>query len=96
MGGVNSLPTGSGVDDPVGEVSIQIDLYTHPGTGEHKVTVKGMAQHALPLRLCDCGGKPPVGSLYTSALAHGMGIQNCFSVSHQEHVEKQQMSLSSQ
>lgn len=33
--------TGSGVDDPVGEVSIHVELFTHPGTGEQKVTVKG-------------------------------------------------------
>uniref|UniRef100_A0A672J3B7 Unc-13 homolog B n=1 Tax=Salarias fasciatus TaxID=181472 RepID=A0A672J3B7_SALFA len=31
---------GSGVDKPIGEVSIQIELYTHPGNGERKVTVK--------------------------------------------------------
>lgn len=33
--------TGSGVDDPVGEVSIHVELLTHPSSGEHKVTVKG-------------------------------------------------------
>ncbi|NXA43180.1 UN13A protein, partial [Eudromia elegans] len=38
---------GSGVDDAVGEVSIHVELLTHPSTGEHKVTVKVVAASDL-------------------------------------------------
>ncbi|XP_069042117.1 protein unc-13 homolog A isoform X3 [Lepisosteus oculatus] len=38
---------GSGVDDPVGEVSIHVEIFTHPNTGEHKITVKVVAANDL-------------------------------------------------
>uniref|UniRef100_A0A803V7A6 Unc-13 homolog A n=1 Tax=Ficedula albicollis TaxID=59894 RepID=A0A803V7A6_FICAL len=38
---------GAGVDDPVGEVSIHVELLTHPSSGEHKVTVKVVAANDL-------------------------------------------------
>uniref|UniRef100_UPI003AAD262E protein unc-13 homolog B-like n=1 Tax=Centroberyx gerrardi TaxID=166262 RepID=UPI003AAD262E len=38
---------GSGVDKPIGEVNVQIDLHTHPGNGERKVTAKVVGANDL-------------------------------------------------
>uniref|UniRef100_A0A671RLZ3 Protein unc-13 homolog B-like n=1 Tax=Sinocyclocheilus anshuiensis TaxID=1608454 RepID=A0A671RLZ3_9TELE len=44
---IKTFVTTQGSIDLLGEVSIQIDLFTHPGTGEHKVTVKVVAANDL-------------------------------------------------
>uniref|UniRef100_A0A8C7RD63 Unc-13 homolog A (C. elegans) n=1 Tax=Oncorhynchus mykiss TaxID=8022 RepID=A0A8C7RD63_ONCMY len=43
----SQIAQGSGVDDAVGEVSIHVEIFTHPNTGEHKVTVKVVAANDL-------------------------------------------------
>ncbi|KAJ3604955.1 hypothetical protein NHX12_027006 [Muraenolepis orangiensis] len=38
---------GSGVDKPIGEVSVQVDLHTQPGNKERKITVKVLGANDL-------------------------------------------------
>lgn len=45
---------GPSVDKPIGEVSVQIELHTHPKNGERKVTAKGQSSPALERKKRKC------------------------------------------
>lgn len=40
-------------DEVVGEVSVQVDLFTQAGSGEHKVTVKGLHNQTIIFKIID-------------------------------------------
>uniref|UniRef100_A0AAZ3Q1G5 Unc-13 homolog A n=1 Tax=Oncorhynchus tshawytscha TaxID=74940 RepID=A0AAZ3Q1G5_ONCTS len=37
----------SGVEEPIGEVVMHVEIYTHPNTGEHKITVRVIAANDI-------------------------------------------------
>ena len=43
-GFIDVADTSNAAEGPVGEVSVQVDLKTHPGTGESKITIKGLCK----------------------------------------------------
>ena len=43
-GFIDLADTSNAAEGPVGEVSVQVDLKTHPGTGESKITIKGLCK----------------------------------------------------
>lgn len=60
------LVSGSGVDDAVGEVSIHVEIFTHPNTGEHKVTVKGKGNILKKINFLTCETGAKFQTIYNS------------------------------
>jgi protein unc-13 A/B/C len=46
-------------DQPVGEISVQVDLFNHPHTGEQKITVKVIAANDLRWQIIGSGTFKP-------------------------------------
>lgn len=62
------IQIGSGVSNPIGEVSVQVELHTHPKSGERKVSAKGHRTLTDQMALWH----------FKKVLAHPLSMLTCF------------------